>query len=127
MLASLQFIGQDFQTFVLSFYKEFLGKNTLKFVQQETEESLVNMISSSLNLIITCLENPFPLADYIAIIVSNYPKFPEMIKNKDLFVKSFMNALLNCFKENYNERLGMLWYKAVSIFSVSVDFLLKSR
>lgn len=127
MIASLQYIGADFQNFVLAFYGAYLGKTTLKFVQKESEESLINMVSASLNLIITCLEDPIPLSDYIDILVGTHPTFPEFIKNTDLFTKSFMRALVNTFKGNYNERLGMLWYKAVSIFALSVDHLLKSK
>ena len=126
MIASLQFIGSDFQTFILSFYKAFLEKKTLKFVQKETEESLINMVSASLNLIITCIENPIPLADYIDILVATHPKFPELVKDTELFAKAFMKSLIDTFKENYNERLGILWFKAVSTFAISVDFLLKN-
>lgn len=127
MIASLQFIGPDFQTFILSFYRAFLEKKTLKFVQNETEESLVNMVSVSLNLIITCIENPIPLTEYIDNLITKHPKFPEMVKDTNLFAKAFMKALLDTFKENYNERLGILWYKAVSTFAVSVNYLLKNR
>ena len=127
MIASLQFIGTDFQTFVLSFYRTFLGKSTLKFVQNQSEESLINMVSASLNLIITCISDPNPLADYIDILVETHPNFPELLKNSDLFSKSFMNALIGAFKKNYNERLGVLWFKAVSTFAVSVNSLLKNK
>ncbi len=127
MIASLQYLGPDFQQFVLSFYGAFLGKKTLKIVQNETEESLVNMVSASLNLIITCLESPIPLAEYIDTLIQRHPNYPAMVKNTDLFAKSFMKALINTFKENYNERLGMLWFKAVSTFAVSVDNLIKRK
>ena len=127
MIASLQFLGPDFQNFVLSFYGAFLDKNTLKFVQKESEESLINMVSASLNLIITCLDSPIPLGDYIDILIQRHPNFPQIVKNTDLFAKAFMRALINTFKENYNERLGMLWFKAVSTFAVSIDYLLKNR
>ena len=127
MIASLQFIGSNFQTFVLSFYREFLSRNTLKFVQGESEESLINMVSASLNLIITCLHSPIPLADYIETLVYYNPNFIELVKNSDLFAKSFMKAVLDSFKENYNERLGVLWFKAVSTFAVSVNSLLKNK
>ena len=127
MIASLQYIGPDFQNFILSFYGAFLGKSTLKYVQNESEESLINMVSASLNLIITCLESPIPLSDYIDILIETHPTFPELIKNSDLFIKSFMKAIVNTFKENYNERLGILWYKAVSTFTLSVDYLLKNK
>lgn len=127
MIASLSYIGPDFQTFVLSFYRGFLGKDTLPFVKNESEESLINMLTVSLNLIITCIETPFPLADYIENIAQNYPNYPQLVKNTDLFAKSFMKALIGTFKDNYTERLGVLWYKAVSTFAVSVDSLLKKR
>ena len=127
MIASLQFIGPDFQSFVISFYGAFLDKKTLKFVQKESEESLINMVSASLNLIITCLDNPIPLADYIDLLAERHPNFPELVKDTDLFAKSFMKAIMSSFKENYNERLGILWFKAVSTFAVSVDYLLKKK
>ena len=85
------------------------------------------MVSASLNLIITCITDPNPLADYIDILVETHPNFPKLLKNTDLFSKSFMNALIGSFKENYNERLGILWFKAVSTFVISVNTLLKNR
>lgn len=128
MIASLQYIGTDFQSFVLSFYGGFLvDKYNLKFVQKESEESLINMLTVSLNLIITCIETPFPLADYIENIANSYPTYRELVKNTDLFAKAFMKALVGTFKENYTERLGVLWFKAVSTYAVSVNHLLKNR
>ena len=126
MIASLQFIT-DFQSFVLSFYGAFLDKKTLKFVQNESEESLINMVSASMNLIITCLDNPIPLVDYIDLLAERHPNFPALVKDTDLFAKSFMKAIMDTFKKNYNERIGILWFKAVSTFAISVDYLLKNR
>ena len=51
-----------------------------------------------------------------------------MIENKDLFVRSFMNAVVYTFKGNYTERLGNLWYKAVTSFVNSAEpYLLQAN
>lgn len=130
MITSLQFIGPDFQNFIISFYSDFLGiggKNNLHFVQQQSEESLINMISVSLNLIITCLESPTPLVDYLDNLIAQHPNYKGIISNPDLFIKAFMKAIINTFKENYNERLGLLWFNACSIFAHSMNSFFNTK
>ncbi len=126
MISSLQFIGPDFQKFIKSFYESFSEKSTIIFVKNTSEESLINMLSSCLNLIISSLEQPIPLDEYMDILKSRHPNFPGMIKNKDLFVKSFMQAIINTFKNNYNDRIGNLWFKAVTIFVSTVSLFYSS-
>ena len=121
LIASLKFLAPKLQSFVVTFYESFLEKQTLNFIQNNNKESLINMLSASLNLIISSIQQPLPLDDYINILTTNYPSFPSMIKNKDLFVRSFMNAVVYSFKGNYTERLGNLWYKAVTSFVTSVE------
>ena len=112
------------EEFVITFYKNFLEEKTLKIIQSSTKESLINMITSSLNLIISSIEQPIPLEEYMEILIDKHPNFVNIIKNSDLFTKSFMKALVDTFKGNYNDRLGSLWYKAVSNFCTSVNLLL---
>ena len=121
LIASLKFLAPKLQSFVVTFYESFLEKQTLSFIQNNTKESLINMLSASLNLIIASIEQPLPLDDYLNVLVNSYPSFPSMIKNKDLFVRSFMNAVVYSFKGNYNERLGNLWYNAVASFVTTVE------
>lgn len=126
ILASLQFIGPDFQNFVKAFYNSFSEKSTSTFIENNSEESLINMLSSCLNLIITSLEQPIPLDEYMDILKVRHPSFPGMIKNKDLFVKSFMRAIIETFQNNYNERIGNLWFKAVMSFTTTVSLFFSS-
>ena len=121
LIASLSFLGPKLQSFVVTFYESYLDKKTLSFIQNNTKESLINMLSASLNLIIASIQQPLPLGEYLNIMMTNYPSFTDMMKNKDLFVSSFMNAVIYTFKTNYNERLGNLWYKAVFNFASSVE------
>ena len=121
LIASLTFLGPKLQSFVVTFYESFLAKKTLNFIQNNSKESLINMLSASLNLIISSIQQPLPLEEYLNILITNYPSFTSMMKNKDLFVSSFMNAVIYTYKKNYNERLGNLWYKAVSNFATSVE------
>ena len=128
LIASLNFLAPKLQSFVVTFYESFLEKQTLNFIQNNTKESLINMLSASLNLIISSIQQPLPLDDYINILITNYPSFPSMIENKDLFVRSFMNAVVYTFKGNYTERLGNLWYKAVTSFVNSAEpYLLQAN
>ena len=126
MIASLQFFGPNLKNFVFSFYKAFISKKISKFDRKESESSLINMLSASTNLIITCLESPNLLIEYIEILLAHHPSFSKIIQYTDLFVNSFMIAIIDSFKENFNERLGALWFKAVSSFAFSVNLLLKS-
>ena len=126
MIASLQFFGPNLKNFVLSFYNAFISKKTIKFDKNGSEDPLINMLSASTNLIITCLESPNLLIEYIEILLAHHPSFSKIIQHTDLFVNSFMIAITDSFKENYNERLGALWFKAASSFAFSVNLLLKS-
>ena len=112
MISSLAFLGTNFENFVIKFYEGFLASQTLKFIQNRSKEDLINMFSSALNLIITSIEQPIPLEEYMDILINKQPGFAGLIKNKELFIKSFMNALIDSFKQNYTERLGLLWYKS---------------
>jgi hemoglobin-like flavoprotein len=123
-LSSLPLLSPDFEKFVKSFYKSFLEINTLKLVQNKSNESLINLLSSSLNIIICTIEHPIPIDDYMDILITKHPDFKEMIKNKDLFVKSFIYAIIDTFASNYNDRIGAIWTKAIANFVVSVNLFL---
>ncbi len=109
-------LGQNLEKFVSSFYEHFLDKETLKFIQHHSKESLINMFSSSLNIIIAHTDESFPTEEYINILKTQYPGITIMTQNKGLFISSFMQAIVDTLKENYNDRLGYLWYKAISSF-----------
>ena len=126
LLSSLNFIGTHFERFVISFYEGYLHPQTVEFIRGNSKESLINMFSSAFNLIVSSIEQPIPLGEYTDILKEKHPKFKYFMMNKDLFVKGFMNALINSLKSNYNERIGMLWYKAVSNFTISMYSLLKN-
>ena len=116
VLASLEFLGPGLSNFIEGFFNHFTTHKTKEFIFKHTEESLTNMLSSSLNLIISSIDQPIPLVEYITIIEARLPHFKDLLKNKDLFIKSFMNALVDSFQGNYTERLGKLWFKAVTSY-----------
>ena len=126
LLSSLTYIGTHFEKFVITFYEGYLHQQTVKLIRKNSKESLINMFSSAFNLIVSSIEQPIPLDDYIDILKEKHPNFEYFMMNKDLFIKGFMNALINSLKSNYNERIGMLWYKAVSNFTISMNKLLKN-
>ena len=106
----------NLEQFVSNFYQHFLDQETLEFIQHHSKESLINMFSSSLNIIIAHTDESFPIDEYINILKAQYPGITIMVQNKGLFISSFMQAFVDTLKENYNDRLGYLWYKAISSF-----------
>lgn len=121
LISTLPIIGGNLENFVSHFYEHFLEKDTLKFIQQNSNESLINMFSSSLNIIISHTNDTFPLNEYLDVLITQHPGIKIMMHHKELFVNSFMQALIDTFKENYTERLGMLWFKSVSSFVLCFD------
>lgn len=119
IISSLLFLGPNFNDFVNSFYKTFQERK-LDDVFKSSEESLVNSLSSSLNLLITSLEQPDSLKELAPTVIERYPNLKNLVRDKNLFLKSFMGALVDTFKNNYNDRLGLLWYKA--LFKVVSEF-----
>ena len=124
IISSLQFMGPDFENFVKIFYESFSEKNSSIFMQNKSEEDLINMLSTCLNLIVTSLEQPIPLDEYVSILIERHPNFNEIIKDKDLFVKSFLKSIVGTFKENFNDRLGGLCYRDALIFTVTMKSFL---
>ena len=114
--ASIPLLGLNLEQFVSNFYQHFLEKETLHFIQHHSKESLINMFSTTLNIIIAHTDESFPLEEYITILKTEYPGIVIMIQNKGLFINSFMQALVDTLKGNYTDRLGYLWYKAISSF-----------
>lgn len=114
LISSLCLIADNMEQFVVNFYQNFLHEKNLNLIKQNTNESLINMFSSSLSMIISQIEHPFPIEEYIDILSVKHPDFMSMMIDKDLFQKSFMNALIDTFGENYTEHLGNLWHTAVS-------------
>ena len=127
LIDSLQYLGLNFENFVISFYETFLQNKTLEIIQNNTKESLINMLVASLNIIISSIEHPIPIIEYKNILNSKYPDFTNMLMKRDLFIKSFMFAIVDTFKDNYNERLGYLWFKQVSDFINSYFLSLKQN
>ena len=121
LLSSLSLLGTNLEKFVSKFYEHFLDKDTLRFIQQNSNESLINMISSSLNIIFSHTDESFPLEEYLDVLNTQHPGNKIMMHHKDLYVNSIMQALIDTLKENYTERLGLLWYKAVSSFVLCFD------
>lgn len=114
--STIPFLGQNLEKFVSNFYERFLDKDTLEFIQHHSKESLINMFSSSLNVIIAHTDETFPTEEYINMLKAQYPGITIMVQNRGLFISSFMQALVDTLKENYTDRLGYLWYKAISSF-----------
>jgi hypothetical protein len=114
--SSLPLIGLNLEKFVSNFYQHFLEKETLEFIQHHSKESLINLFSSALNIIIAHTDGSFPLEETINIFKAQYPGITILIHHKGLFINSFMHAFIETIKENYNDRLGYLWYKAISSF-----------
>ena len=116
LTSSIPLLGQNLEKFVSNFYERFLDKDTLKFIKHHSKESLINMFSSSLNVIIAHTDESFPTDEYINLLKTQYPGISIMVQNRGLFISSFMQAIVDTLKENYNDRLGYLWYKAISSF-----------
>lgn len=106
----------DLENFVSNFYQHFLDQDTLEFIQHHSKESLINMFSASLNIIIAHTDESFPFNEYINILKTQYPGITIMLQNKGSFISSFMQAMVDTLKKNYTDRLGYLWYKAISSF-----------
>ena len=126
LLASLQLLAPKLESFIRSFYESYRENQKLDLISKEflfnkQSETLINMLSASLNLIISSIQQPLPLDDYLYILTTNYPNFSIMIRKKDLFIRSFMNAIIDSFKGNYYERLGNLWYEVIFKFVTSVN------
>ena len=111
IINSLEFLGLIFENFVVSFYKNFLAEQTLKFIKNNSKENLINMLTTSLNIIVSSIEHPIPLEEYVQILDLKYPYFSDLIKKPDLFTQAFMFAIIDTYKENYTDRLGELWYR----------------
>jgi len=116
LTSTVPLLGLKLEKFVSSFYEHFLEKETLHFIQHHSRDSLINMFSSALNLIIAHTEESFPIQEYIESLKTQYPGISIMMQNKGLFISSFMNAIVETLKENYTDRIGYLWYKAISSF-----------
>ena len=112
--SSLCLIADNMEQLVVHFYQNFLHEKNLKLIKQNTNESLINMFSSSLSMIISQIEHPFSIQEYFRILLMKHPDFITMMEDKNLFQQSLMNALIDVFGVNYSERLGNLWYRAVS-------------
>ena len=125
LILSLQFFGFDFEKFVNSFKNNLFEMQRQNFMKKSSDESLFNILSSSLNLIVSSVEQPIALDRYISILDNNYNNFVNLMYNVDLFIKSFMLALISTFGRNYTERLGSLWLHAVSKFYKSVNIYFK--
>ena len=61
LTSSIPLLGANLEKFVSSFYEHFLDQDTLHFIQHHSKESLINMFSSSLNVIIAQTDESFPL------------------------------------------------------------------
>ena len=116
LTSSVPLLGLNLEKFVSNFYQHFLDKDTLEFIKHHSKESLINMFSSSLNIIIAHTDESFPTDEYINTLKVQYPGITIMLQNKGLFISSFMQAIVDTLRENYNDRLGYLWYKAISSY-----------
>ena len=116
LTSSIPLLGANLEKFVSSFYEHFLDQDTLHFIQHHSKESLINMFSSSLNVIIAQTDESFPLEDNINKLKTQYDGILILVHIMVLFISSFMQAIGDTLKENYTDRLGYLWYKAISGF-----------
>lgn len=123
LINSLSIIGRNFTIFVRTFEETYSEKIPLKFLQNMSEETLINMLSSALNLIISSINENFPLDEYLNVLTETHPYFLDIVKIKDLFHKSLMKAVIDSLGSFYTEKLGVLWFKAVLKFNKLIIIL----
>lgn len=126
IINSLDFLADNVENLVVNFYDYFLDEQNVNLINQITNESLINMFSSSLSIIISQIENPFYIQEYIRILSLKYPNLISMMSDKELFQQSFMNALIDTLGENYTAHLGNLWQKAIVNYMSEIENYFKA-
>lgn len=109
---------QHLEDFVVSFYEHFLKDETYNFLHESSNEELINMFSSFINIMITHLEEPFNLEEHLEILKDKHPTFKQMISFKDIFIRAFMKALSKIFNKQIDEHSDKVWHKVLENFLV---------
>ena len=104
------------EVFVVNFYESFLNEKTLKFLHQNSNESLINMFTSFLNIIFLYLDDPSLVEDHISAFQSKHPNFKVMMSFSDFFIEAFMKSLKKSLGSDFTDVLEKIWFKTVSAF-----------
>lgn len=85
------------EVFVVAFYENFLNKQTYNFLHKSSNEELINMFSSFLNIIASHLAEPYNLDEHLEVLREKHQSFKELISYSDIFIKAFLKALTKIF------------------------------
>lgn len=115
--ASCNFITVNkIESFVVNFYESFLNPKTLKFLQQNSNENLINMFTSFINIIFLYLDDPTFIDEQVFALLSKHPNFKDMVNFDDFFMDAFMRSLLKTLDSSFTDDLANIWSKTISSF-----------
>ena len=117
--ASCNFITYNkIELFVVNFYEAFLKPETLKFLQQNSNESLINMFTSFLNIIFLYLDDSTFVDEQISALLSKHPHFKDMMKFSNIFDEAVIKALQKTLGSSFTDVLEKIWFKTVTTFVI---------
>lgn len=112
---SLNFLlTKEIEGFVISFYESYLKPETLKFIQKTTNESLINMFTSFLNIITSYFVDDTLLNEHIEVLLDKHQHFKDLISPSDIFIHAFMTALKNSLGKEFNEESTQIWLHLIT-------------
>ena len=112
---SLNFLlSSQIEGFVINFYEAYLKKETLKFIQKTTNESLINMFTSFLNIITSYFVDSTLLDEHIEFLLDQHSNFKNLIGFPDIFIGAFMTALVKSLGDQYDEKFTPIWQELLT-------------
>lgn len=106
----------EIEVFVVNFYEAFLKPETLKFLQRNSNESLINMFTSFINIIFLYLDDPTLVDEQITALLAQHPNFKDMMNYADFFIEAFIKSLQKTLKSSMTSDLEKIWLRTVTTF-----------
>lgn len=104
------------EVFVVNFYESFLKEETLKFLQHNSNETLINMFTSFMNIIFLYLDDVTLVEEQVEALLLQQPAFKDMIAFEAIFIRAFMKSLQKTLESDLTDSLKQTWLKTVSSF-----------
>lgn len=104
------------EVFVVNFYEAFLKPETLKFLQHNSNETLINMFTSFMNIIFLYLDDATLVEEQVTALLTKQSSFKDMIDYETVFIEAFMKSLQKTLESSLTDSLEKTWLKTISSF-----------
>lgn len=106
-------MSENLNFFVLRFYYYFLETDAGKLFDKTKFEKQYKMFYASIELIITHINNPDLIEDYLNDLVNAHKTYGVVVEHVDFFIGSFMKALQEIYIGANKKEIIDIWYKII--------------